>query len=443
MDVISGMISALEDVSKQVTKRAAQRGRRTQKTTDWQKQADSFSVEASVADTLTNLVCWGAQVSVDGESDRARQMAQAARDFMRGDLEKAMSLSFLSGDCIVVPVWTGRGFRNVCISRPNFVIGSSTAGEPLSVAYLIDERRDDVTLYQLVQVISLDESGCRYSTRLIRNGNVYRHWERFPEWEVYNREWTVPNVDHLLIGRYKCFITDKMHPNNVYGVPLCFGASQHIQEIHYLLDQLHSEFALSEKAVFASKSMFVKDGKGQLTLPRSKERMFMLTRGGSVDSESIQTYAPTIQAQPYIDALDLAKKELEKCIGVDSGIISNPPDTNYQNVDSVRKSTRNTQAFIERARDEADRLIDQMVYAWDMLLNFHGQPTGTYTHTHDWSDDYIESMSDTRDSIVAGYSIGATDAFDFRTRVLGESPEIAKLRLEEIKSGRVGIIGEE
>ena len=139
----------------------------------------------------------------------------------------------------------------------------------------------------------------------------------------------------------------------------------------------------------------------------------------------------------------LAKKELEKCIGVDSGIISNPPDTNYQNVDSVRKSTRNTQAFIERARDEADRLIDQMVYAWDMLLNFHGQPTGTYTHTHDWSDDYIESMSDTRDSIVAGYSIGATDAFDFRTRVLGESPEIAKLRLEEIKSGRVGIIGEE
>ena len=443
MDFIEGMLTALEDVAKKVSKRSAQRGRRSQRVTDWTKQSDTFSIEGSVADTLTNLACWGAEITVSGESDRARQMAAAARNFMRGDLEKAMSLAFVSGDCLVVPVWTGKGFRNVVISRPNFVIGSTMAGEPVSAAYIIDERKEDLTTYQLIQVISLEDEGCRYSTRLVKNGGIYKDWSKFPEWQIYEREWMVPNVDRLLVGRYKCFQVDKSHPNNAYGVPLCYGASQHIKEIHYLLDQLHNEFELSEKAVFASKSMFVKDSKGQLTLPRSKERMFMLTRGGSVDSESIQTYSPTIQAQPYIDALDLAKKELEKCIGVDSGIISNPPDSNYQNVDSVRKSTRNTQAFIERARDEADKLIDEMVYAWDMLLNYYGQPTGTYTHTHSWSDDYIETMNDTREAIVAGYSIGATDAFDYRTKVLGESPEIAKIRLQEIAEGNVSIIGEE
>ena len=106
MDVISGMISALEDVSKAVTKRAAQRGRRTQKTTDWQKQADSFSVEASVADTLTNLVCWGAQVSVDGES--RGYPAYAAATLPEGDPRRGMRFAMADMNVSVIRTAKGR-----------------------------------------------------------------------------------------------------------------------------------------------------------------------------------------------------------------------------------------------------------------------------------------------------------------------------------------------
>lgn len=441
------LTAALDEITRDVVGVRPQERGRGQAFADHRSQPTTFSVEATVSDTLANLVCSGFKLTIQGESDRARRMAEVAEDFSQSTLADMMALAFVTGDALVVPVWAGNGFRNVVVGGDDFVIATTTAGTPTAVAYLVDERVEaGGRATQLVQVMSLGEyesvggatgTGCHYTLHVMRDGRPTRDRPAdVPGWDGYDADWWVPNVDRLLLGRYRCPQRDKRHPNGAYGVPLCYGASQPIREIHYLLDQLHNEFELSEKAVVADKAMFARDRDGSLNLPRGRERLFMATRGGSVDGNNITQWAPTIQAQPYLDALEVQKREVERCVGVDSGIISTPNDNNYQNVDNVRKSTRNTQAFVNRARGVADQTMDDLLYAWDMLMNFHGLPTGDYSRDRDWSDEYIESFADKRDALVAGYSMGATDAYDYRLFVLGEAPEVASQRVAEIAASR-------
>ncbi len=214
---------------------------------------------------------------------------------------------------------------------------------------------------------------------------------------------------------------------------------------------MHEEFGLSEKAIIADKTLFKKelrrDSEGnvvsqRLVLPKGRERLFMDVgnRGGS-GSPLIQEWAPTIQLQPYIDALEKQYQEVEKCVGVSSGILSNLNDQSYQNVDNVRKSTIKTQSFVNTARGVCESYLGDMVYAWNAIMNFYGvTPVGDYHVEYKWSDEYINTFSDQQNAILAGEAIGATDAVDYRVFVMGESPEVAKERVAQIKAEKAAAV---
>ena len=414
---------------------------------DWREQGVTFSVESIVADTLSNLACTGFTMPISGQSTRALELDAVSDSFVRGDLQDAMALGFASGDCLVVPIWTGSTFTNAVVPATDFEIVASAGGKPTAVAYVVDQRREATSTFQLVQLMELvpyvsqdgtETNACRYRLAVARNGSLSTATlADFPEWAGrYTEEWFVPNVDRLLLGRYKCFVRDKRNPNAEYGTPLCFGAGQHVREIHYLVDQLHNEFELSEKAIVADKTSFAKDRSGNLILPRGRERLFMNIRGRSVEGTGIEEWAPSIQNTPYAEALELHKRGVEKCIGVDSGILSTPVNTGYENVDNVRKSMRNTMAFVNHARGVAEEMLGDLVYSWDALLNLNGHEPGEFEVKTKWSDDYINTFSDQRDALISGYGIGATDAVDYRIFVMGESPEQARQRVEEIKAGK-------
>lgn len=422
---------------------------------DWRQQPRTFSVEATVSDTLANLACSGFRLPVTGESERARIIRAAASQFASERLAEAMSMAFVTGDVLVVPTWDGDGFSNAIVPRDQFRVEATNAGRITAAAFVVDESRaKDGTTWKLVECMRVERyasiggeemRGVHITLHVARNDEISdRRHTAFPQWEGYDGDWWIPATDRLPIARYKCFQRDKAHPNATYGVPICYGASQPIREIHYLLDQLHAEFELSEKSIMADKSMFVRDANGALTMPRGRDRLYTPTKGASVDGTFVKEWAPTIQAGPYMEALEVQKREVERCVGVDSGILSRPNDANYQNVDNVRKSTRNTQSFVNRARGVADVMLDDLMAAWDVLLSAAGVPTGDWEHVHDWSDDYINTFADMRDALVSGYAMGATDAVDYRVFVLEEPAEVARERVAEIAAGRmVSLVGEE
>lgn len=427
------------------------------------KKGTDYSVESMVCESLANLMMLEYSMPIEGGSARARMLDEVSDAFVRDTLCNAVAMGFLTGDSITVPSWNGRTMDNVLVDAGSFAILGANGHEVTSMIYVVDEKQIKYgaryTLLRLIELVPYTaQDGTqtyanRYKTFIAKDGTITDiPLSEFPDWAAANEEeWVIPNVDRLLIGRYRSFTLNPLRPNAQKGTPICFGASAPIREIHYLTQQMHEEFGLSEKAIIADKTLFKKelrrDSEGnvvsqRLVLPKGRERLFMDVgnRGGS-GSPLIQEWAPTIQLQPYIDALEKQYQEVEKCVGVSSGILSNLNDQSYQNVDNVRKSTIKTQSFVNTARGVCESYLSDMVYAWNAIMNFYGlTPVGDYHVEYKWSDEYINTFSDQQNAILAGEAIGATDAVDYRVFVIGESPEVAKERVAQIKAEKAAVV---
>lgn len=427
------------------------------------QKGSGYSVEAEVAEALADLMLLNFAMPITGEGDRARWLDKASDDFLRKGIRQAVAMAFLTGDAITVPSWNGHGFDNVVVDEGHFAILGANGDELTSVIYVVDEKRlksgATYTLLRLVDLVrytaadGTQANGTRYKTFIAKDGTITDiPLSRFPDWEEHNEpEWFVPNTDRLLVARFKSHVINPQRPNAMKGAPVCFGASDPIREIHYLTQAMHAEFELSEKAIFADRRLFkrtpIKGANGEtvgyrVELPKGRERLFMDVAGqGGLD---MKEWAPSIQLQPYLDNLEFQLRRVEKCVGVDAGIVSTPNDANYMNVDNVRKSTVHTQAFINTARKNAEAYLEQLLNAWDKLGNYYGvNPTSGYEVSYQWSDDYINTFADMQGALIAGASIGATDAVDYRMFLLGESPEQAAARVRDISGNQPGLTLEE
>lgn len=411
------------------------------------------SVESQICESLATLVTSGFRMPVVG-GQRAAQLSDIAKDFVLNYFTNAMSMAFLSGDAIIVPSWNGHGFDNVVVDSGNFAILGANGREITSVIYVVDKKtmKNTSTVYTLMRKVELvpytavdgtQAMATRYKTYIMRDQQMSGlTLADFPDWAEHNEdEWIVPNTPRLLVARYRSFALDPRNPNAQKGTPICFGASQPIKEIHYLDSQMHSEFELSEKAVFADRSLFHKkykrDNQGNIIdavvdLPKGKERLFQsLADGGT---PTLKEWAPSIQLQPYLDGLQEQYRKVENAVGISHGILSNPNSAGYENVDNVRKSMRKTQAFVNAARNVAEGMLGELVVCWDTLLNYYGiGAVGEYHVEYQWSDDYINTFSDQLNAIVAGQAFGGADAVDYRMLVFNETPEVAADRVAAIK----------
>lgn len=424
------------------------------------RKGTSYSVESMVCESLANLAAFDFTMPVEGTNPRAMFLDRVSDDFIRDYFTPAVVMGFMTGDCVTVPSWNGVSMDNVLVDAGQFAILGANGREITSLVYVVDEKQmrtgSKYTLLRLIELVGYDAAdgtkakACHYKTFIARDGSVdpSAKLTDFPDWAASNEEeWIVPNVDRLLVGRYRSFTIDPLKPNAQKGTPVCFGASAPIREIHYLTEQMHNEFGLSEKAIIADKTLFKtdvrRDSKGNIidsrvVMPKGHERLFMdLGSRLGVGEPLLKEWAPTIQLQPYVDALEKQYQEVEKCVGVSSGILSNLNDQSYQNVDNVRKSTLKTQSFVNTARKVAESYLDDMVYSWDVLANFYGlTPVGDYHVEYKWSDEYINTFSDKFNALLSAEAVGATDAVDIRQFVMGESPEVARDNVARIKADK-------
>lgn len=444
-----GVFNAVLDAVAKRVGAEIQGGTVSQRQRDRHLKGESFSVEAEVSESLSDLMLMYSAAPIEGDSQRARWLNSLSEEFWCGKIDKAVVSAFMTGDCIVVPSWNGRNMQNAVVPATEFEVLEAFGDEITACAYVLDKKEENGCTYRLMQALELvpytTPSGTAYANRyrmfVSRNGSlVGGSLDDFPEWrDRFDQEWYVPNVDRLLIGRMRSTAIDPLNVNSVKGAPICFGAGEPIAQIRHLLDAMAVEFDLSEKAILADKRLFKKEWAGDVTktvLPRGRERMFMEIQGNTGEMP-IREWAPDIRYQAYLEALDKQERLVERAVGVSAGVISSCNDVNYQNVDNVRKGQQRTVGFIEKARRSADSMMEGLTYAWDVLANYYNiVPAGEYELKSDWSTEYIETFADQQNAILAGNAIGATDAEDYRVWLYGETPEQAHERVAEIKAAK-------
>lgn len=421
----------------------------TQAFRDYQDKGRSYSIESEISEALADLMLMFSSMPISGDNERARWLDSIGDDFFQTKAKLTTSTAFISGDCLVIPSWNGRNIQNIIVAAEDFQILEAQGDEITACAYVIDRASKDDSEFTLMQAVELvpytSEAGVktyanRYRMFIARNNAIVdMSLSEFPQWEKYEREWYIPAVEKLLIGRFKSATVNPNNPNALKGAPICYGASEPIREIHYLLNQMHNEFGLSEKAIIADKRLFQTKWHGDnpyKELPSGRERLFVDVQG-TANEMTLKEWAPDVRYQAYLDAIDKQEKLVERAVGVSGGIISSGNDVNYQNVDNVRKSQQKTMSFISTARRQAEKCLSDLVYAWNILANYYEINTiGEYDVNFDWSNEYVETFADRQNAILAGEAIGATDAVDYRMFVMEESPETARERVAEIQANK-------
>lgn len=445
IDILAGAFGKIA----QEEKKDIQSYTQSQRYRDYFRKGESFSVECEISEALADLMLLQSSMPISGNTERALWLDDVSDHFFRNKAKTAVCTAFETGDCLIIPSWTGRNIQNVIVGADDFEVLEAVGDEVTAVAYVLDRATKNNQEYILLQAIELVEYTAqdgsqsyanRYRIYVTRNGSIVKNGlSLFEQWQGLTTEWYIPNVEKLLIGRYRSFTQNPTDINAIKGAPICYGASDAIAEIHYLLDQMHTEFGKSEKAIMADKRLFKKEWSGgnmKTVLPRGRERLFM-DIGGASNDFPIKEWAPDIRYQAYLDDIDKQEKLVERAVGVSSGIISTPEDISYQNVDNVRKSQQKTMGFISSARRQGESCLMGLVYAWNILANYYGiNPIGDYDVNFDWSNEYIETFADRQNAILAGAAIGATDAVDYRMFVMEESPETAQNRVAEIKAAQ-------
>lgn len=444
--IIDAINGAIEKIAQRQDK-DIQSYTQSQNYRDYLRKGESYSVECDISEALADLMLMMSSMPISGDSERALWMDDVSDYFFRNKAKIAVSTAFETGDCIIVPSWTGRNIQNIIVGADDFEVLEAVGDEITSVAYVLDRATLNNQEYTLLQAIELvpytapdgtEAYANRYRMYVSRNGSLIDGWAKlFPQWSEYESEWYIPNVDRLLIGRYRSFTMNPADVNAIKGAPICFGAGEHIREIHYLLDQMHTEFGLSEKGIMADKRLFKqewKNGFSEPVMPSGRDRLFMDIQGNGAEFP-IKEWAPDIRYMAYLEDIDKQEKLVERAVGVSSGIISTPDEYNYSNVDNVRKSQQKTMGFISSARRQGESCLLGLVYAWDKIANYYNiNPIGDYDVNFDWSDEYIETFADRQQAILAGEAIGATDAVDYRRFLFDESPETARDRVDQIKA---------
>lgn len=409
-----------------------------------------ISVTSALSERLSTLTLSDSSLSITGENQRAKFIDEFAQNFITNRLPAIAQITLGTGDCIAKPNTDGKRFGIDLIENKNFRIVQSVGEFIYAILIKCDEKKVGTDVFERWEYHKLNEfEGTSYVTITqvcFKNGKKIRI-EEVPEWGILKENQIIPNVDRLLLGRFKCPKLNRQDVNSPNGVPITFGADEIIQEAKDSWRRFNQEFKDKETMIFADRSIFKhrevkgRDRDGNIVskkvseLPQGKERVIMdINASRNVDAQPlIHEFSPAIRDASHEAEIERNFRMLELFCGLSEGILSKSTLT-YTNSDEVRKSTQATFALITALRKVLEKGTEDLLYAINVLCNANEvTPMGEWNIDFDWSDSFVESMTERFNQLLQAESIGAISTAEFRAWVMNEDLELAQAELEEIE----------
>lgn len=410
---------------------------------------EQISVTATLSERLTTLATADSSVEVVGDNQRAKYLSELMGWISNTKLDTIGQICLGTGDCLVKPNTDGERIGLDIIENKDFYIENRTGDFLYGVVIRCEKIEKENDIYERFEYQKLHETEeMKYVTisqHAFKNGKpcplgTISAWADFQEIQ------TIPNVDRLLLGRFKCPKVNRHDINSANGVPITSGAEEIVREIKASWRRYNYEFEAMEPMIFADKRTFkskvvTKDGVRHEVpnLPKGKERIIMNVGTGSIDGEPmIKEWSPNIRDTSLDNAIERNLRMLEMFCGLSEGIMSKSTLT-YTNTDEVRKSTQATFAFITRFRKVLENGLIDLMYAINVLANYNDlTPQGEYTLNFDWSDSFVESMTERFNQMLQANNMDAISTAELRAWVMSEPIDVAEAKLLEMQAKNLG-----
>jgi len=351
------------------------------------KCVKSLNLAATIAAEISRLITLEIKSSVDDEAvDVIYQ-----REIMKG-LRNQIEYGLALGGLIMKP-FAQNGTVRVDFAQPSdfSILSASTDGTILEIIFR-DYLKWKEAWYVRQEYHKFDEAASRY---LIMNevrrsdekggiGNVINDYSNIIPWADLEKELELYNVKAPLFGYFKPAVSNNVDTKSALGISIYARAADAIQRADEGLSAMLREFRVKEAKQYVSELAV----KGGGALPYLEDDYYIKLRTDAKNGvEFFESYSPEIYVEKYLAALNEYKREIEDCIGLAHGTISDVEQVTRTATD-VKMSKQRTYVLVTENQKNLVECLKGAVYAIGVWLKYPQTPPD-YEVTAEFDDSVI------------------------------------------------------
>lgn len=398
-------------------------------------EVNNISLTAAIASRIATITLIDSDVNVVGNNQRAQALNDILQEMENTQLKTAIEVALGTGDCLIKPYTDGKDIGYTLIPSPNFMVVQSIGNKIKSCLVKADQVEVNNHIYERVEYHQLLESaGVPY---LEIQQMAFKDGKQVPlsevsRWADIEEITQILNINRMLFGRIKCPMVNRGDINSINGVPVTYGMDKVLDNAVSAYDRFNQEMEDKETMIFADKTILGKDNNGNTVLPIGKRKLFQAMRGGIDSSQLIHEYSPEIRDSSLNEGIQQNFKMLELLVGLSAGILT-PPTSNFATATEMKANLQMSFAFIQNIRKSIETCLEDVIYSTNAIMNRNNiTPIGSYEVVFNWSDSYIENMTERFTALLQGEAIGAVDRAEVRAFIQNEPLDLAKEKVAEM-----------
>lgn len=379
------------------------------------------NLTAIFANRLADYTTDESTLEIARDNKRA-ELLDEILDEVEADKKKITARIFGTGGIVLLPfVQNGKLYYSK-VAQNRLSINKKIGSELKDITILADKYKQGYKEYYRWTDYRLDGNRLYIENRYTNEEG--RRITKPTLWENVVDIITIPNVNKIPIAYIKSPIDNRL-TNDVYGVPITYGARNTILKILNTLEQIEREFTAKEVFVGADSTMF----DGNDGLPKNS----IYKKVDSGEDSFWEVFDPAIRDSAYFNKLMNYFALLEKEVGTSRGILTEPL-ASYQNIDEVRRALRDTLSIINAMRERLEVGFKDFLDACEVLINYYNlAPFGEYKLDIVWSYALIEDYETTFNQYMLGLDKGIVEPHEVRHLITDESIEESIEAIEKIK----------
>lgn len=404
-------------------------------------KTDGINLTAAVANRITTLTMLDSDIAIIGDNARAQFMAEFLAEYVSDRMSVAAETALGTGDCLIKPWTDGERIGVDIVSNEDFRVCESIGNYIRSVIIRADKMQisgKTYTRYEGQRVENIDGTSVLFIDQFVYcDTDELSDIKDWPlAWQAIKQRDYIPNADHLLLGRYKCPTVNRADVNSETGVKVTYGLDPVMDYAAAAYVRFNDEQRRKETMIFADRTLFKADERGNRVLPQGKEKLFQ-TVNAREGKQLVQEFSPDMRTEQLQQGIEVNFKMLELLAGFSAGVLT-APSTNFATATEMKANLQLTFAFMTKFRKQLVKGTDELLRAVDIICNRNNiTPMGAWEAKYDWSSSYIENLEEQFNRLTQAEAIGAVSAAEVRAYTMDEDLETAEAAVAEIDNGNM------
>lgn len=216
------------------------------------------------------------------------------------------------------------------------------------------------------------------------------------KWKDLKEIQTIEGVDKLIGGLATMPTTNDLDNSNPIGQPIYHNAIETLKEIDIQYSRILHEYEGTELAVDVDESILPRDNKGNLRLPRGKERYFRKWNLDETKVKSLDVFSPEIRDNPLFNGLNEYLIQAENACHLSHGTLAKP-EAIEKTATEMKQSKQDYYVTVSDIQAVLQSAFDDLIYGIYVLCKLYNIPVRTnYTVEYDWDDSILVDKESAR-----------------------------------------------